>query len=91
MLRSPATLRVLQTRRAVQARAALRSSRVTRNLGRQPVLEELASALCLLIQVLHSRSIDKFVALQPVTLLMFYASWCGHCKELAPEYTKAGC
>jgi len=41
------------------------------------------------VAVLHANNFDKFVRLQPMALVMFYASWCGHCKELAPEYSKA--
>lgn len=41
------------------------------------------------IAVLHSGNIDRFIEMQPVSLVMFYASWCGHCKHLAPEFTRA--
>jgi len=41
------------------------------------------------VAVLHGKNIDKFTAKQPYALVMFYAGWCGHCKELAPEYRKA--
>jgi len=38
---------------------------------------------------LHARNIDKFLEAQEVALVLFYANWCGHCKEFAPDYTKA--
>lgn len=41
------------------------------------------------VAVLHAKNIDKFVAAQPVALIMFYANWCGHCQQLAPEFSKA--
>lgn len=41
------------------------------------------------VAVLHARNFDEFVSLEPLVLVMFYANWCGHCKEMQPDYTQA--
>lgn len=41
------------------------------------------------VSTVHARNLDKFLKVQPCALLMIYASWCGHCRELAPEFTRA--
>ena len=41
------------------------------------------------VVVLDSSSFDAFVKESPVTLVEFYAPWCGHCKELAPKWAEA--
>lgn len=41
------------------------------------------------IYVLTDANFDSFLEDYPTVLIEFYAPWCGHCKQLAPEYEKA--
>lgn len=40
------------------------------------------------VWVLNDENFDNFVADKDTVLLEFYAPWCGHCKQFAPEYEK---
>jgi len=35
------------------------------------------------------KAFDTFVKANPSTLVMFYAPWCGHCKNMKPAYVEA--
>ncbi len=39
--------------------------------------------------MLDPNNFDEALGKAAVTMVEFYAPWCGHCKKLAPEYAKA--
>ncbi|XP_071054309.1 protein disulfide-isomerase A3-like [Onthophagus taurus] len=46
--------------------------------------EDIQSAVIYTDETFHEK-----ISESPTTLVMFYAPWCGHCKQLKPQYEKA--
>jgi len=38
---------------------------------------------------LDASTFDSYIQNTPLVMVEFYAPWCGHCKQLAPEYQRA--
>jgi thiol-disulfide isomerase/thioredoxin len=41
------------------------------------------------VNVVTANSFNRFVKSHPITIMEFYAPWCGHCQNMAPVYREA--
>ena len=41
------------------------------------------------VHVLTFDTIHRFIERHPLILMEFYAPWCGHCQQLAPNFREA--
>jgi len=75
---------MLLTRRCSAALAAVLGATAVASLAAGSGLPEEDGVL-----VLEERTFDTAIKENPVILVEFYAPWCGHCKQFAPEYANA--
>ncbi|EEB05283.1 protein disulfide isomerase [Schizosaccharomyces japonicus yFS275] len=53
------------------------------------LLTGLASLVSAEVPSLNEDSLNELVKTEPLVMVKFFAPWCGHCKNLAPEYEAA--
>merc|ERR1719253_275278 len=49
----------------------------------------LGAAAAVEVPELDGQSFDAYLEEHPMFMTMFYAPWCGHCRQFGPEYEKA--
>jgi protein disulfide-isomerase A1 len=50
----------------------------------------LAVAVSSAVVVLDDSNFTSYLQQHPYVFVEFYAPWCGHCKQLEPEFSKLG-
>jgi len=59
-------------------------------LLRSTLILLLAVAVSSAVVVLDDSNFTSYLQQHPYVFVEFYAPWCGHCKQLEPEFSKLG-